>query len=132
MNEAAPPPVPKRGPTSKPASAKDIFKVFRQASSIASMVSFFVAGIFGAIATIVIGSPLAMGVAMYLGNTEPNTPHVGYPWGFAVPALAIWIFGLFLEYRLGRPWVGAFLSHLGAIVFVLIPFLHIYRLWSAT
>jgi len=69
---------------------------------------------------------------MYTGNTEPREPHAGYPWGLAGVALAVWIFGLFLEYRLGKKWLGIVLSHAGAVAFVFVPMLHLYRLWRNT
>jgi hypothetical protein len=111
---------------------KELLGAFRQVSSLASMVSLFVAGVILSFVSMGLGAPLAMMVAMYVGNTEPMTPHAGYPWGVAGAALAVWIFGLFLEYRVGRVWLGVVLSHVGAVAFVFAPILHLYRLWLTT
>jgi len=111
---------------------KKLLGVLRQASSLASMASLFVSGVIFSFMTLSVGGPFAMGIAMYAGNTEPREPHAGYPWVFAGVALAVWLFGLFLEYRLGKKWLGIVLSHGGAIAFVFAPMLHLYRLWRAT
>jgi len=111
---------------------KSLLAVIRQASSLASMASLFVSGILFSFMTLSVGGPFAMGIAMYMGNTEPRTPHAGYPWGVAGAALAVWLFGLFLEYRLGKKWLGIALSHGGAVAFVFTPMLHLYRLWRST
>ena len=109
-----------------------LLAVLRQASSLASMASLFVSGVIFSFMTLSVGGPFAMGIAMYTGNTEPREPHAGYPWVFAGVALAVWLFGLFLEYRLGKKWLGIALSHGGAVAFVFTPMLHLYRLWRST
>ena len=96
------------------------------------MVSLFASGLLLSFTTMVVGGPIAMTIAMYLGNFEPREPHAGYPWVVAGAALAVWIFGLFLEYSAGRRYLGILLSHGGAIAFVAAPILHLYRLWADT
>ena len=120
---AAPPP---------PAGWKALLSGLRQASSIAGMVSLFASGVILSFTTLGLGAPMAMTIAMYLGNLEPREPHAGYPWGVAGAALAVWIFGLFLEYSAGRRYLGILLSHGGAVAFVCAPMLHLYRLWADT
>jgi hypothetical protein len=111
---------------------KPLLSALRQASSLAGMASLFLSGVIFSFMTLSVGGPFAMGIAMYLGNLEPREPHAGYPWGVAGAALAVWLFGLFLEYRLGRRWLGIALSHGGAVAFVVAPMLHLYRLWRTT
>jgi energy-converting hydrogenase Eha subunit G len=119
-------------PAPSGADWKKLLAVFRQASSLASMASLFLSGVIFSFMTLSVGGPFAMGLAMYTGNTEPREPHAGYPWGIAGVSLAVWIFGLLLEYRLGKKWLGIVLSHAGAVAFVFVLMLHLYRLWKST
>jgi hypothetical protein len=127
--EAPAPALP--SPTPRLSTQLAPFRFLFRLTSTAGLLSYFAAGIMGAVATTLVGAPFAMGLAMYLGNTEPSTPHGAYPWGLAMLALGTEIIGLVLEYRLGRPKLGALLAHVGGIAFPLVAFLHIYRLWAA-
>ena len=72
-----------------------------------------------------------MGVAIYLGNTEPQMPTAPYPWGLVGLTVLVSIAGHVLERR-GQAALGSILAHGGGIAFALLPLVHIYRLWAAT
>lgn len=98
-----------------------------------SAVSALVAGLVGAWATIRFGPPLAMGLAMYAGNTEPVRPEAPYPWGlFAVGALIFGIGGVVERRAPGRPMLAHALMHGGGLFTALVPFVHLVHLWGRT
>ena len=102
-------------------------------ASTASSVSALVAGAVGAWATIRFGPALAMGMAIYAGNTEPTEPVAPYPWGWALGGLVIFGAGGVLEWRRPERIVAAHaLMHGGALLTALVPFLHLVHLWGRT
>ncbi len=116
------------GPAPEGGTVRSLLKV----TSTISLLSAIAAGCIGAVATLAVGGPLAMGAAIYLGNTEPTMPHAPYPTLLAFLALVAAAVGAVLERKMDRTLPGAILSHAGAVAFALLPFVHLYRLWAAT
>jgi len=99
------------------------------------------AGLGGGVAVGRTGWALAMGAAIYMGNTEPSEPDLAYPWaGFALGAAAVLMGGawqLHLRRDQERPagWRGALpwmLVYAGALFTALLPFVQLYRLFQLT
>jgi hypothetical protein len=87
-----------------------------------------------AIATLTLaklGPTLAMGVAMYGGNTEPLKPELAFPWVLSVLALLVLVGGMVLERR-GQLLVGTIVAHGGALFALVVPFIHLWRLVGRT
>lgn len=102
-------------------------------ASTLSTVSAILAGLVGAYTTTHYGRDLAMGMAIYAGNTEPNVPWAPYPWGLFALGVALAVAGFALErVREDRAVVGHALMHLGAYWTALVPFVHLYELWRRT
>lgn len=91
--------------------------------ALASLVSTYLAGILGALAVMVVGPPLAMGLQMWMGNTEPTAPHL--PWPYAATFVALMLPVPFL-YR--KQWGVASIA---ALPLALLPFWQIWRLYGA-
>lgn len=102
-----------------------------QLLSTLGIAAYLSAGVLGAVVTILLGPYLAMGAAIYVGNTEPVTPERGYPW------LLVVLFGLLMAggkalSRSGNEVAGELVTHLAGGAFAIVPFVHIYRLWAVT
>lgn len=96
-------------------------------------ISAMAAGALGAFLADDYGPGAAMYWAITAGNTEPNTPHLPYPW------LAFWLSMLVtaagtVMLKGERAWLGAgvTLVSLGSLALILLPFWHIFRLVGAT
>lgn len=88
-----------------------------------SIASAWAAALIGALTTVAVGPPLAMGATIWLGNTEPVRPSLPYPWLVLV--------GLGLAGGLAwRHPRGSVLAHACAIAAALLPFVQLYRLWQ--
>jgi len=89
-----------------------------------------------------VGWALAMGFAIYTGNTEPVRPELPYPWWFFGLAAALSAAGLgWWLYRRHRatpttdpaPLLSLLplaLAYVGGLAAALLPFFQIYRLFS--
>lgn len=95
-----------------------------------SLFSALAAAVIGTIAAILLGPALAMGASFYTGNTEPVRPSAPYPWHLLAVCTAIAAGGYALSRRPDREGVGHVVLHLAAIAAALLPFLHIFQLWS--
>lgn len=91
--------------------------------ALASLVSTYLAGILGALAMMVVGPPLAMGLQMWSGNTEPAHPHL--PW----PHLATFVALLLPVPLLYRKQWGV--ASIAAVPVALLPFWQLWRLYVA-
>ncbi len=102
-------------------------------ASTLSAISGCLAGLVGAFTTIYYGRELAMGLAIYGGNTEPGVPHAPFPWPvFAFGALVA-LLGLVIERTLKKQaLLGHVAMHAGAYFCALVPFYHLYLLVKAT
>lgn len=96
-------------------------------------VSAIVAGALGAWLADDYGPGAAMYWAITAGNTEPATPRMDYPW------LGFWLGMLLSIGGTGmlagrRGWLvgGVSAISIGALILVLLPFFHIWRLVGAT
>lgn len=102
-------------------------------ASTASAVSALAAGAVGAWATIRFGPALAMGLAIYGGDTEPSAPEAPYPWTLVALGLAVFAAGAVVERRQPeRLWAAHALQHGGAVLTALVPLVHLVHLWGRT
>lgn len=98
-----------------------------------SLVSALGAAAIGTVAALFLGPYLAMGAAMYTGNTEPQQPAAPYPWGLFLLGCAVAVGSVVLARR--EPAREAFahaLLHAAAIFLALLPFWQLYRLYRLT
>jgi len=91
--------------------------------AVSSLASTFAAGLLGMVVVRAVGSPLAMGARMWLGDTEPSSPHV--PWPMVATFFALMLPVPWL-YR--RDWK---IAGIAALPFALLPFWQLYRLYLA-
>lgn len=102
-------------------------------ASTLSAASALVAGLLGAAATIRFGPALAMGMAIYGGNTEPLTPAAPYPWGLYALGLLLFLGGITLDKFVPKHTILAHaIGHGGGLFTALIPFVHLWHLWERT
>jgi len=99
-------------------------------------------GALGGVLITRVGWALAMGMAIYTGNTEPVRPELSYPWWVFGLTTALSLAGLGWElYHRRRPppamapslllsLLPLGLAHLGALAAATLPFFQIYRLFS--
>ncbi len=100
-------------------------------------------GLLGGLMVSRVGWALAMGLAIYGGNTEPVRPDLLFPWwGFGLMALTS-VVGLawaLSDHRRGvgpgsasklRAMLPLSLSYLGGLLAALLPFFQVFRLWSS-
>jgi hypothetical protein len=93
--------------------------------------SMLAAALVGAAAVARFGPPLAMGLALYGGETEPLLPALPYPWSATALLGALVGAGLLLERR-GRALPGALLAHGAALLALALPFWQLARLHALT
>ncbi len=91
--------------------------------AVSSLASTLAAGLLGMVVVMAVGSPLAMGARMWLGDTEPERPHL--PWPMVLTFLVLMLPVPWL-YR--RQWKFAGIA---ALPFALLPFWQLYRLYLA-
>lgn len=102
-------------------------------ASTMSAVSACLAGLVGAYTTTHYGRELAMGAAIYGGNTEPRVPYAPYPWWLYGVGLGVAVLGLIVERTFKRhPLLGHALMHGGAYLTAVVPFYHLYLLVERT
>ncbi len=99
-------------------------------------------GLAGGVVVTRVGGALAMGMAIYTGNTEPVRPELPYAWwvfGLAAALSVVGLgWGLFRRRRPpAKPGVSPLLALLplalaygGGLAAALLPFFQIYRLFS--
>jgi hypothetical protein len=88
-------------------------------------------GAVGAAAIYNVGPFLAMGLAIWSGQTtEPIQPALPYPWGLTVLGCIGWGIGVWGEHRGGGGRLYAVLSWSGGILVALLPMLQLWRLWG--
>ena len=104
-----------------------------RALSVGWLASHLVAGLLGAVVISLFGDELALGVAIYAGNTEPTQPTLGYPWLVYCFFCAISLGGLYLAtMQRGLLSTAALaVSHACAVCTVLLPFWQLWRLHQA-
>lgn len=100
-----------------------------------SAASLLAAGLLGTIVATTTGPYIAMGLAIYGGNTEPMEPSVGFPWVVFATALLLGLAGRIqvsraTENRARRLWSGLVLA--AVIAVAVLPLVHIARLVRAT
>jgi len=99
----------------------------RTAASAASA-GMVASGLIGAPVAAWLGPYLAMGLAIWGGwTTEPTAPVLGYPWLLTVAGLVAWGLGLRLQSRTPR---AIWLTQGAAVLVALLPWVHLWRLWS--
>ena len=114
-------------------SDKPSLKGCLQLASALSAVSALTAGLVGAWATIRFGPALAMGLAIYGGNTEPVMPEAPYPWLLFGIGLLGFLGGGALVRLVPKPTMLAHtLMHGGGLFTALVPFVHLIHLWERT
>lgn len=129
-------PAPGRGDPPAPGRAgapqtAEIKRTLGRVLSTMSLASALAAALVGTVATIALGPFLAMGAAVYLGNTEPILPAAPYPWALLAACGAVGAGGLLLgRARPHREALAHAVVHLAAIAAALLPFLHLFRLWQ--
>lgn len=85
-------------------------------------------GVLGALVVAQLGPSLAMGLAIWSGQTtEPVSPDLGYPWFFLVVGVLGWLVGLAGRTR-GKGF--AILLHGSAVGVALLPWIQLWRLWG--
>lgn len=100
-----------------PADVKPKESLWRWLGSFSQIVTFlsvYASGLLGIVVVQVVGPYLAMGAQMYTGNTEPQHPHLAWPFWMTVllgllpmPALALrrWSYAMVLAVPLALlPW----------------------------
>lgn len=100
-----------------------------------SAASLVVAGILGSVVATTTGPYIAMGVAIYGGNTEPVEPLLPFPWLVFATAIGCGILGRVQVARTEpggrqRAWSGLVLA--GAIAVAAVPVVHLVRLVGET
>lgn len=100
-------------------------------------------GLAGGLVVSRLGWALAMGLAIYGGNTEPLRPELPFPWLVlllcAVSSAAGLVWGLRDRRRSSeapepsalRALLPLVLAYLGGLVAAILPFIHVFRLWRA-
>ena len=100
------------------------------------------AGLGGGLVVSRVGWSLAMGLAIYGGNTEPVRPDLPFPWTVFVLAVLAAVAGLAwsaVAERRRAPGQTAGLvetvapyavAYAGGLLAAVLPFIQIYRLWS--
>lgn len=78
-----------------------------------------------------LGGTMAMGLAMYGGNTEPLRPALDFPWPLSALAALLLVGGMVLERR-GKLLYGSLVAHGGALFGLAVPFFHLWRLVGRT
>ena len=98
-----------------------------------SLASSLLAAAIGTIATNYLGPSLAMGVAIYMGNTEPRKPMHPYPWVLFALGCLVAIAGAVVARRQPRhKSLANAVVHGAATFLALLPFWHIYQLYRLT
>ncbi len=102
-------------------------------------VLLFTGGV-GCVVVSKVGWSLAMGLAIYAGNTEPGRPDLPFPWLlFAVGALMAmgglaWVLWRRRAAGPAPSGLAAILplavAYLGGLLAAVLPFVQVYRLWS--
>ncbi len=88
-------------------------------------------GVVGAVAVATVGPFLAMGLAIWSGQTtEPAQPHLSYPWILTVLSAAVWGAGIWGEHRGGGGRQYTVLSWCGSVTIALLPMVQLWRLWG--
>ncbi len=102
-------------------------------ASTLSAISACAAGLVGAYTTTRYGRDLAMGVAIWMGNTEPRVPSAPYPWGLYGLGAGVALAGLVLERSTKKGIIpGHAMMHGGAYFTAIVPFYHLYLLVGRT
>lgn len=120
--------------TPGPDSTRRVISWLMRGSLGMSAASGFGAGVVGAVTLSLFGPDLAMGAAIYGGNTEPNRPDLPYPWFFFTLGCAMCLGGLVLLRKgdTARLVLSSALIGLGDLVLVILPFAQLYRLVGLT
>ncbi|MFT5683708.1 MAG: hypothetical protein ACI8RZ_004640 [Myxococcota bacterium] len=88
-------------------------------------------GAVGAVAIATVGPFLAMGLAIWSGETtEPVQPMLSYPWILTILGGITWGVGVWGEHRGGGGRLYAVLSWGGGLVVALLPMVQLWRLWG--
>ncbi len=98
-------------------------------------------GLLGGLVVSRVGWSIAMGLAIYAGDTEPVQPDLPYPWLVFCLAVVVSLGGLTWGLMRSRRPAGQpssplrsalplALAYLGGLFAAVLPFLQLYRLWS--
>ena len=86
-------------------------------------------GLVGAAAIATVGPWLAMGLAIWSGQTtEPTLPALSYPWGWTAVAVAVWAAGTWREHHRAGGRLYPALSWGGGVAVALLPMVQLWRL----
>lgn len=99
----------------------------RMAANVGSA-GMIAAGVLGMGVSVWLGPHVAMGLAIWSGKTtEPSHPELAFPWLLWLLGLIGWAVGLRLQSR--GAW-AIWLTQGTAALVALLPWYHLWRLWS--